>query len=90
MTGEDVAYEHTPYFYSQVFGNRWEAVGETSTEHETLEVPLDDDRLVVYYLDDAGRPVGVLAWKVEDAMDAARQVIADAVTDPEELRSRIR
>ena len=90
MTGEDVAYEHTPYFYSQVFGNRWEAVGETSTQHETLEVPLDDGRLVVYYLDDAGKPVGVLAWKVEDAMDAARQVIADGVTDPDELRARIR
>lgn len=90
MTGEDVAYEHTPFFYSQVFGNRWEAVGETSTQHETLEVPLDDGRLVVYYLDDAGKPVGVLAWKVEDAMDAARQVIADAVTDPDELRARIR
>ena len=33
--------------------------------------PVDEDRLVVYYLDDSGTAVGVLAWGVEDAMDAA-------------------
>lgn len=90
MAGSEEPYTHTPFFYSMVFGHRWEAVGRTLSELDVLEVPLDDDRLVVYYLDETGRAVGVLAWGVEDAMDEARAVLADPPSDPEQLRDRIR
>lgn len=89
MAGSEDPYDHTPYFYSQVFGNRWEAVGTLDPSLETLEVDLDEDRTVVYYLQD-GAAVGVLLWNVEEALDAARQVLKDAPTDHGELRSRIR
>lgn len=89
MAGSDAPYDHTPYFYSQVFGNRWEAVGTLDPSLETVEVALDDQRTVVYYLED-GKPVGVLLWNVEDARDAARQVLRDAPTNRDELRGRIR
>lgn len=90
MAGSDAVYEHTPYFYSVVFGVRWEAVGTLDPELETHRVDLDGERTVVYYLDSRSRAVGVLLWQVEGARDAARQVIADGVSDTEELEGRIR
>ncbi|QLD12310.1 NAD(P)/FAD-dependent oxidoreductase [Microbacterium oleivorans] len=93
MAGGGEAYRHTPYFYSQVFGVRWEAVGTLDPDLDTLVVELDPDetgpRTVVYFRDDAGAPVGVLLWNVADARDAARLVLADAPTDESELRGRI-
>lgn len=87
VDGED--YAHTPYFYTMVFGLRWEAVGELDPEREILEVALDEERTVAYYLDAERRPVGVLLWQVEGARDAAREVLANPPADPEELRNRI-
>ncbi|ATG51999.1 FAD-dependent oxidoreductase [Brachybacterium vulturis] len=89
MAGAEAPYDHTPYFYSMVYGVRWEAVGTLDPTLETLEVPLDTERSVVYYLDDQGRPVGVLLWQIEGARDAARTVIAEAITDRELLRGSI-
>ncbi|MDJ1114755.1 NAD(P)/FAD-dependent oxidoreductase [Microbacterium dauci] len=89
MAGEDVPYAHTPYFYSQVFGTRWEAVGTLDPSKDPLVVELDEDRSVVYYRDESGAPVGVLLWNVEKARDLARAVLTDRVTDPERLRLRI-
>jgi 3-phenylpropionate/trans-cinnamate dioxygenase ferredoxin reductase component len=88
MAGADEAYTHTPFFYSAVFGTRWEAVGSVSTELETLVDRLDDERAVVYYLAE-GRAVGVLLWRVADATDAARDVLRDPPEDPQSLRGRI-
>lgn len=91
MAGSDESYTHTPYFYSQVFGKRWEAIGKTKAELDTLEVPLDDDRMVVYYRDEDGKAVGVLLWQVPDEkIDEARKVLAEAPSDEDELRGRIR
>ncbi|MDF2920319.1 MAG: FAD-dependent oxidoreductase [Microbacterium sp.] len=93
MAGSSEAYRHTPYFYSQVFGVRWEAVGTLDPDLDTLVVETGDDesgpRTVVYYRDETGAPVGVLLWNVADATDAARLVLAEAPTDEAELRGRI-
>ncbi|SDQ97252.1 NAD(P)/FAD-dependent oxidoreductase [Microbacterium sp. cf332] len=93
MAGGGEAYRHTPFFYSQVFGVRWEAVGTLDPELDTLVVEAGADetgpRTVVYYRDASGRPVGVLLWNVAEATDAARLVIADAPTSEAELRGRI-
>jgi len=90
MAGEEVPYTHTPYFYSQVFGARWEAVGTVDSESNPLVVELGDDRRVVYYRDGEGVPVGVLLWNVEDARDLARAVLTDRNPDEDSLRARIR
>lgn len=90
LAGAAESYTHTPYYYSAVFGIRYEAVGTLDAELETVEDWIDTERGVVYYLDD-GRVVGVLLWNVEEARDAARAVLADADTlTRDDLVGRIR
>lgn len=77
LAGADEAYEHTPFYYSVLFGNRYEAVGTLDASLQTVERWLDGGREgVVYYLDDDGHPVGVLNWNLEDRLDEARSVLA--------------
>ncbi len=77
LAGADEAYEHTPFYYSVLFGNRYEAVGTLDASLQTVERWLDGGREgVVYYLDDEGHPVGVLNWNLEDRLDEARSVLA--------------
>ena len=88
LAGADEPYDHTPYFYSVVFGNRYEAVGSLDSSLETVE-RWDGDRGVVYYLD-GDRVAGVLLWNVQGRRDAAREAIDHADgSDPEALRRRI-
>ncbi|MGZ0068199.1 NAD(P)/FAD-dependent oxidoreductase [Microbacterium arborescens] len=93
MAGSGEAYRHTPSFYSQVFGVRWEAVGTLDPDLDTLIVDIGQDesgpRTVVYYRDETGAPVGVLLWNVAGATDAARLVLAESPTAAAELRGRI-
>lgn len=78
LAGSEETYDHTPYFYSVLFGTRFEAVGTLDSSLPAVEDHLDDERSVVYYLDESGRAVvGVLLWAVEDARDAARAVLAE-------------
>ena len=90
LAGAAEPYTHTPYYYSAVFGIRYEAVGTLDSSLATVEDWIDADRGVVYYLDD-DRVVGVLLWNVEDARDAARSVLAEADTlTRDDLAGRIR
>lgn len=80
MAGADEPYEHTPYFFSDLFDLGYEAVGRLDASLPTVEDwrggPVGDAG-VVYYLDpERTRVVGVLLWNVWDATDAAREVIA--------------
>ncbi|WP_022899977.1 NAD(P)/FAD-dependent oxidoreductase [Humibacter albus] len=90
MAGADEPYDHTPYFYSAVFGNRYEAVGTLDSSLTTVEEWNEPQTSgVVYYLND-GNVVGVLLWNVPEQRDAARAVIdADGPWTPEKLRGRI-
>ncbi|WP_262348136.1 NAD(P)/FAD-dependent oxidoreductase [Cellulosimicrobium cellulans] len=92
LAGADEPYDHTPFFYSDLFELGYEAVGRLDASLETVEDWHDDDlgAGVVYYLD-GGRVAGVLLWNVWDATDRAREVIATQ-TDvrPEALRGLIR
>lgn len=88
MAGDAAPFRHTPFVYSEVFGTRWEAVGRLDGSLETVIDELDDDRAVVYYLD-GDDVVGVLLWKVQDATDAARAVLAEQ-PPRDALRGRIR
>ncbi len=90
LAGAREPYTHTPYYYSAVFGVRYEAVGTLDASLDTVEDWHDTDHGVVYYLDD-DRVVGVLLWNVEDARDAARKVLAEADTlTRDDLVGRIR
>ena len=97
MAGADERYEQTPFFWSDLFDDGYEAIGDLSTELDVVEDwqgPEDDatGKGVVYYLDE-GRVRGVLLWNVWDSVPAARALIESTreqpVTDPSSLRGRI-
>ncbi|BDI23266.1 NAD(P)/FAD-dependent oxidoreductase [Herbiconiux sp. L3-i23] len=95
MAGSNETYDHTPYYYSAVFGERYEAVGTIDGSLTVRERWSENGtRGVVYYLDGADL-VGVLLWNLSDdddpsKRDDARAVLSDpdAGADPD-LESRI-
>ncbi len=91
LAGAGGEYTHTPYYYSVVFGTRYEAVGTLDGSLETVEDWVEPlERGVVYYLDD-DRVVGVLLWNIDDRTDAARAVLTeDGPVDRDALIDRIR
>lgn len=76
LAGADEVYDYTPIFWSDLFDNGYEAVGDLDSRLDTVEDWNDDHTAaVVYYLrDDVVR--GVLLWNVWDSSDKARDVIA--------------
>jgi NADPH-dependent 2,4-dienoyl-CoA reductase/sulfur reductase-like enzyme len=77
MAGADVAYDHIPLFYSDLFDLGYEAVGEVDSRLATVETWQEPNRKgTIAYVDDAGRPRGFLLWNVWDKVDAARDLIA--------------
>jgi NADPH-dependent 2,4-dienoyl-CoA reductase/sulfur reductase-like enzyme len=89
MTGDKAAYEHLPFFYSDLFDLGYEAVGETDPRLEVVadwKTPFREG--VVYYLS-GGRVRGVLLWGIFGKVDAARALIAGAAVDAASLKGRI-
>jgi NADPH-dependent 2,4-dienoyl-CoA reductase/sulfur reductase-like enzyme len=77
MAGADEPYDHLPYFDSEVFDLRYEAVGSLDSRLETVidwRKPFEQG--VVYYLGD-GRVKGVLTWNLPFKIGAARKLIMD-------------
>jgi 3-phenylpropionate/trans-cinnamate dioxygenase ferredoxin reductase subunit len=75
MAGADTAYEHLPFFYSDLFDLGYEAVGLVDSRLDAVEDWQEPNRKgVVTYLE-GGRPRGVLLWNVWDKVDAARDLI---------------
>jgi NADPH-dependent 2,4-dienoyl-CoA reductase/sulfur reductase-like enzyme len=76
MTGSPEAYDHSPYFYSDLFDLGYEAVGNVDARLETVADWQEFGKKgVVYYLkDDLIR--GILLWNVWDKVDAATALIA--------------
>jgi 3-phenylpropionate/trans-cinnamate dioxygenase ferredoxin reductase component len=76
MAGADETYDHLPFFYSDLFDLGYEAVGELDPRQETVAVWEEPNRKgVVYYLDAARHPRGVLLWNTFGRVDAARELI---------------
>ena len=76
MAGADEAYEHLPFFYSDLFDLGYEAVGELDPRQETItEWEEPNLKGIVYYLDGKRHPRGVLLWNVFGRVDAARDLI---------------
>ncbi len=97
IAGEGGPYQHTPFFWSDLFDDGYEAIGELDARLETLvDWNEDESAAVVYYLgagDLAGQVRGVLLWNTWDALPQAekliRQTKAAPVSSAEELRGRI-
>lgn len=93
LTGAGEPYDHTPYFYSVMFGNRYEAVGTLDPSADLVETWSDDHQHgVVHYRDETGVVHGVLLWNVEDRLDDARSVISRSASgelDADQLTASI-
>ncbi len=90
MAGDTAAYEHLPFFYSDLFDLGYEAVGETDSRLEMVadwKTPFREG--VVYYLG-GGRVRGVLLWGIFGKVDAARALIAaGGALDAASVKGRI-
>ena len=91
MAGADMAYEHLPFFYSDLFDLGYEAVGELDSRLQTIVDWSEPGREgTVYYLDSVGRPRGVLLWNLFGRVDSARDLIrAGEPVEPEALLERV-
>jgi len=87
MAGADEPYDHLPFFYSDLFELGYEAVGELDSRlRTTADWTHVGGAGTVYYLDDTGRPRGVLLWNLFGRVDTARDLIRAAVPiQPAEL-----
>jgi 3-phenylpropionate/trans-cinnamate dioxygenase ferredoxin reductase subunit len=76
MAGAAEPYDHLPFFYSDLFDLGYEAVGELDSRLQTIiELGELGDEGLVYYLDEDGRPRGVLLWNLFGRVDEARELI---------------
>ncbi|RRQ25692.1 NAD(P)/FAD-dependent oxidoreductase [Rhodococcus sp. Eu-32] len=83
MAGGTDPYTYTPYFYSDVYDDGYQAVGTVSTSLKTVEDwKTKPKEGVVYYVDDDGVVNGVLMWNVWEGLDEAKQLIADGAKPP--------
>lgn len=78
MAGEPEPYQHLPLFYSDLFDNGYEAVGDVGSHLQA--VATWDERYrkgTIRYLRD-GRVRGVLLWNTWNRVDEARRLIEEA------------
>jgi 3-phenylpropionate/trans-cinnamate dioxygenase ferredoxin reductase component len=83
MVGDETPFAYTPYFYSMVFGHRYEAVGTLDSSLDTVEAWAEPEvEGTVYYLDgDAVQ--GVLLWgNSSDAEPGARDEAKAVLAEP--------
>lgn len=72
MAGLGAAYTYTPYFYSDVYDDGYQAIGTVATSLNTVEDwKTIGKEGVVYYLDDDAVVRGVLMWNVWEGLDEA-------------------
>jgi NADPH-dependent 2,4-dienoyl-CoA reductase/sulfur reductase-like enzyme len=77
MAGAHQPYHHLPFFYSDLFDLGYEAVGALDPRHDVLMEWVEPNRKgVVCYVDDDGRPRGLLLWDVWGKVDPARELIS--------------
>lgn len=76
MAGKEIAYNHLPFFYSDLFDLGYEAIGETDPKLETVaDWKKRFKEGVVYYLQE-GQVRGVLLWGIFEQVPNARALIA--------------
>jgi 3-phenylpropionate/trans-cinnamate dioxygenase ferredoxin reductase subunit len=76
MAGAEQPYDHLPFFYSDLFDQGYEAVGELDSRSRTIvELGQLGDEGLVYYVDAEGSPRGVLLWNLFGRVEEARKLI---------------
>jgi 3-phenylpropionate/trans-cinnamate dioxygenase ferredoxin reductase component len=76
MAGRETAYQHQPFFYSDLFDLGFEAVGDLNAHIDTFADWKEPFRKgVVYYLKER-KIRGVLLWNTWDQVEAARELIS--------------
>jgi 3-phenylpropionate/trans-cinnamate dioxygenase ferredoxin reductase component len=78
MAGDQLAYDHLPFFYSDLFELGYEAVGEMNPHHETIADWEEPFRKGVVFYRKANQVRGVLLWNVWEQVEAARRLIVDS------------
>jgi len=76
MAGEVTAFEHTPMFYSDLFDNGYEAVGELDAGLHTLEAWTEPLRAGTVYYHDGARLRGVLLFNTFGKVERATELLA--------------
>ncbi len=90
MAGDDVNYDYLPYFYSDLFDQGYEAVGDFDPSLEVLTIWQEPhEKGLIAYMD-ANELKGVVLWNVWGKVDAARELIAsDRAITREDLQDRL-
>jgi 3-phenylpropionate/trans-cinnamate dioxygenase ferredoxin reductase component len=90
MAGQETAYTHQPYFYSDLFDLGYEAVGELDPHADITADWQERFQKGVLYYQQEGKIRGVLLWNTWDQVDGARKLIASGrVFQPSELKGRL-
>ena len=82
MAGEKLAYEHFPFFYSDLFDMGYEALGDLHKDARIVEDWIDPHQkgAIVYLEDDKVR--GAIFWNLWGKVDQGREVIAAGESFP--------
>lgn len=97
IAGAQNAYTHTPFFWSDLFDDGYEAIGDLDASLETFVDWNDDETAaVIYYVgtgENAGQVRGVLLWNTWDSVDKAEELIRQTKDSPvasaSDLKGRI-
>jgi len=76
MAGEEQAYSHLPFFYSDLFDVGYEAVGVTDSSGEVVSDLKDpEEKGAIFYMK-GDRVTGIVFWNMFGKIDAGRDLIA--------------
>lgn len=86
MAGNMTAYDHFPFFYSDLFDLGYEAVGELNKEYDMFVDWVEEFKKgTIFYLHE-GKIRGLMFWNLWGNVDKGRQVISEGQTyDPSDL-----
>ena len=77
MAGSNEPYHHLPFFYSDLFELRYEAVSEVDSRLSVLADWKEPHKEGVLCYEKEGHVRGVLLWNVWGQVDAARELLAE-------------
>jgi NAD(P)H-nitrite reductase large subunit len=87
MAGAGAAYDHVPFFYSDLFDLGYEAVGEIDPRLRMLTEWKEPNREgVIAYVDDEGRARGFLLWGIFGRVGDATALLGGQPLEADDLR----